>query len=44
MTVEELTKVFKKQITYCEKLANSKTNPVLIKSELISYEDDVRAK
>ena len=44
MTVEELTKVFKKQITYCEKLANSKTNPVQIKSELISYEDDVRAK
>lgn len=44
MTVEELIKVFKKQITYCEKLANSKTNPVLIKSELISYEDDVRAK
>lgn len=44
MTVEELSKVFKKQITYCEKLANSKTNPVLIKSELISYEDDVRAK
>lgn len=44
MTVEELTKVFKKQITYCEKLANSKTNPVRIKSELISYEDDVRAK
>lgn len=44
MTVEELTKVFKKQITYCEKLANNKTKPVLIKSELISYEDDVRAK
>lgn len=44
MTVEELTKVFKKQITYCEKLANDKTNPVQIKSELISYEDDVRAK
>lgn len=44
MTVEELSKVFKKQITYCEKLANSKTNPVQIKSELISYEDDVRAK
>lgn len=44
MTVEELIKVFKKQITYCEKLANSKTNPVFIKSELISYEDDVKAR
>jgi len=44
MSIEELTKLFKKQITYCEKRANDKTNPVTIKSELISYEDDVRAK
>lgn len=44
MTVEELSKTLKKQLTFCEKKANDKTNPVLIKSELISYEDDVRAK
>lgn len=44
LSIEDLTKLFKKQITYCEKRANDKTNPVLIKSELISYEDDVRAK
>ena len=44
LSVEELAKVLKKQLTFCEKLANNKTNPVLIKSELISYEDDVRAK
>lgn len=44
MTVEELSKMFKKQITFCEKKANDKANPVIIKSELISYEDDVRAK
>lgn len=44
MSIEDLTKLFKKQITYCEKRANDKTNPVTIKSELISYEDDVRAK
>ena len=44
LSIEDLTKLFKKQITYCEKRANDKTNPVTIKSELISYEDDVRAK
>lgn len=44
MTVEDLTKLFKKQITYCEKRANDKANPVTIKSELISYEDDVKAR
>lgn len=44
MTVEDLSKMFKKQITYCEKRANDKTNPVIIKSELISYEDDVKAR
>ena len=44
LSIEDLTKLFKKQITYCEKRANDKTNPVTIKSELIRYEDDVRAK
>lgn len=44
LSIEDLTKLFKKQITYCEKRANDKTNPVTIKSELINYEDDVRAK
>lgn len=42
MTVEELTKKFKTQITYCEKLANKEGT--LIQSEHIYYEDDVKAK
>lgn len=41
LTVEELAKMFKKQITYCEKLAN---DGELINSENICYEDEVKAK
>lgn len=44
LTVPELTKIFTKQISYCEKCANDKNNPVLIESKHISYEDDVKAK
>ena len=44
MSVEELSKVFKKQLSFCEKLANDKANPVFINSEHILYEDDVKAK
>lgn len=44
MSVEELSKVFKKQLSFCEKLANDEANPVFIKSEHILYEDDVKAK
>ena len=43
MSVEELTKVFKKQITFCEKRANA-VNPELISSPYIKYEDDIKAK
>lgn len=41
MSVEELTKIFKKQITYCEKLAKEGT---LIQDESVCYVDDVKAK
>lgn len=44
LSIDDLAKMFKKQITFCEKKANDKTNPVFIKSELIEYKDDVRAK
>lgn len=44
MTVEELNKMFKKQITYCEKRANDKQNPVTIADESVSYEEEVKAK
>lgn len=44
MTVEELTKMFKKQITYCEKRANDKQNSVTIADESVSYEEEVKAK
>lgn len=44
LSIDDLAKMFKKQITFCEKKANDKTNPVFIKSELIEYKDDVCAK
>lgn len=44
LSVEELAKMFKKQITYCEKLANDKTHPEFINSTSVTYEDEVKAK
>lgn len=44
MSVEELAKVFKKQITYCEKVANDKDHPEFISSTSVSYEEEVKAK
>lgn len=43
LSVEELTKMFKKQITFCEKQANL-TEPIFIKSEHIRYDEEVKAK
>lgn len=44
LSVPELEKEFKKQLTFCSKLANDKENPVFIQSEHIQYVDDVKAK
>lgn len=44
LSLEELSKIFKKQITFCEKLANDKSSPGLISSPFVSYEDEVKAK
>lgn len=44
LSVEELSKIFKKQLTFCEKLANDKTSPTLIQSVHVTYQDDVKAK
>lgn len=44
LTVAELEKEFKKQLTFCSKLANDKEHPVFIQSEHIEYVDDVKAK
>lgn len=44
LTVDELSKKFKSQVTHCEKLANDKTDPHFIHSTYISYEDEVKAK
>ncbi len=44
LSVDELSKKFKSQITHCEKLANDKTDPRLIDSRYITYEEDVKAK
>lgn len=44
LSVEELEKEFKKQLTFCNKLANIKEHPIFIQSEHIEYVDDVKAK
>lgn len=44
LTVEELTKKFKTMITYCEKMANDKTDPQFIENPYVRYEDEVKAK
>ena len=41
LTVEELTKMFKKQITFCEKLAK---DGIYLKDESVEYVEDVKAK
>ena len=43
LSVDELSKMFKKQITFCEKQANQ-SEPVFIKSEHIRYDEEVKAK
>lgn len=44
LSVEELSKKFKPQITFCEKLANDKSDQKMLQSQYISYVDDVKAK
>ena len=44
LTISELEKMFSKQLTFCNKLANDKANPMFIQSEYIEYIDDVKAK
>ena len=44
LSVEELEKEFKKQLTFCNRLANDKEKPVFIHSDLLEYVDDVKAK
>lgn len=43
MSIEDLEKIFKKMITYCEKQANSK-DQTHIESQFVKYVDDVKAK
>lgn len=43
LPLDELEKMFKKQFTYVDKLANSKT-PEFVKSEFVTYEEEVKAK
>jgi hypothetical protein len=44
LSIEELNKIFKKQITFCEKLANDKDNPTLVDSPFVQYVEEVKAK
>ena len=41
---DDLAKMFKKQIAFCEKLANDKDKPEYIKSPFVRYEEEVKAK
>ena len=41
LSVEELTKMFKKQITFCEKLAKDGT---YIEDESVEYVEDIKAR
>lgn len=43
MTVEELSKILRTQMSYCEKQANA-ANPVFIRSEHVEYTDEVKAR
>lgn len=42
LPLEDLIKSFKKQITFCERLANDRNNPIFITN--VRYDDDVKAK
>ena len=42
LTVEEISKMFKKQITFCEKLANKED--IFVNDECVEYVDEVKAK
>ena len=42
LTVEELAKIFKKQIAFCEKLANKED--IFVSDENVEYVDEVKAK
>ena len=43
VTIDDIAKEFKKQITYAEKLANG-ASPVFIQNEFVEYVDEVKAK
>ena len=42
LSVEELSKMFRKQITFCEKVADK--DGEFIKDESVSYIDEIKAK
>ncbi|MEG2599516.1 MAG: hypothetical protein RSA66_08585 [Muribaculaceae bacterium] len=42
LSTDELSKIFKKQITFCEKLANR--DGITVEDESVAYIDDVKAK
>ncbi len=44
LPLDELEKIFKKQITFVDKLANDKNSPETINSPFVTYEEEVKAK
>ncbi len=44
LSVAELEKIFSKQLTFCNRLANDKSGAIFIQSEHIEYIDEIKAK
>lgn len=44
LSVAELEKIFSRQLTFCNRLANDKAGAVYIQSDHIEYIDDIKAK
>lgn len=44
LPLDDLCRIFKKQIAFCEKLANDKSSPEIISSPCVSYEEEVKAR
>ena len=43
-SVEDLSKIFKRMITYCDKCANDKDHPEFITSPFVHYDEEIKAK
>lgn len=44
LPVDELCKIFKKPIAFCDKVANDKNNPEKVSSAFVRYDEEIKAK